>query len=616
MKLALYFASIVSLIAFLPSTVSATDVTVDVDAVVRYVESCRKANGAFGPQDQEYTDAAWNYPAVRTLQLLGREVARPEAIVEQGLGTPAGHAGLGHYQFFHHHATRAALGRPLAPQHAKVDVRHQGFKLNYYSSPFGTENDLLYKQASGKSVEAVDAATSTFYYCNLSSLHYLLAALKASGREPAERQPLVDYVTRRFGTGGVVDVRSGDVFPSSTEIHLAHTWHGVACLDLLGAPIPSADGLAAFIRACRVKNGGYRYSTRAGGGNEPDVYYTWAALKTLKRLGVEPEKPEETRAYLNSLQNADGGFGDRPGWRSRLYSTFYAVEALSLLDGDARRGIATKQVPEPAVEPIAEGAFRIYQAQFKMPVVTVDELGGLHRRGFNLLALKSDKFVVVEPLLAAIREKELPMDVVLCPEEYPHRHTHVGSVTLNHVGNFTLDARWTAEQRAAWQAADAAGTEYLTWLGYRDRVVRPVVELGGLAYPEQDYDLEYAYMGYGADRSGAGGYNAVLAGFNWPPYDFVRVFPWRERYVDRLTTVADVDAHGDLTKWSDQLDYTRTLYIAKGPSYVDFQEAAAAGRVVTVIVGAEGVPSRTTYYGPQAAVDYVRRHVNDWKWWK
>jgi len=185
---------------------------------------------------------------------------------------------------------------------------------------------------------------------------------------------------------------------------------------------------------------------------------------------------------------------------------------------------------------------------------------------------------------------------------------------LDHVGNFTLDPRWTATERTVWQAADKAGAERLPWIGYRDKVIRPLARLGSLAYPEQDFDLECACIGYGDDRSGKHGYNAVLAGFNWAPYDFVRVFPWRERYVDRLTPVADVDAHGDLVKWTSSLDYTRTLFIAKGPTYADFQEAAAAGRVVTVIAKAEGVPSGASYYGPAAAVDYVRKRSDQWRW--
>jgi hypothetical protein len=125
--------------------------------------------------------------------------------------------------------------------------------------------------------------------------------------------------------------------------------------------------------------------------------------------------------------------------------------------------------------------------------------------------------------------------------------------------------------------------------------------------------MELAYTAY--DPSDANAYNAVLVGFNWSPRDFVRVFPWRERSVDRVTPVADADAHGDLQKWSPQLDHTRHLFIARGPTYADFLEAAQAGRVVCVIAKPEGVAAGYSCYGPQAAVDYLRKRVDDWRWW-
>jgi hypothetical protein len=128
--------------------------------------------------------------------------------------------------------------------------------------------------------------------------------------------------------------------------------------------------------------------------------------------------------------------------------------------------------------------------------------------------------------------------------------------------------------------------------------------------------MELALSAYDAGVHTTHGYNAILAGFNWSPRDFVRVFPWRERYVDKLVPIADCDAHGDLAKWSPQLDHTRHLYISKGPSTKEFRKAAANGRVVCVILDAEGVDGRVTIYGRPTAVDFVRRRVDSWKWWK
>jgi hypothetical protein len=601
---------------FAPAPLLADDVKVDAEAVVRYVETCRKPNGAFGPIDQEYTDLAWNYPAVGALSLLGKDEPPESKVLRHGLDSPAGHGGGGHFQFFQHHALRMMLGRPLEPKHRQVRIVHQGFKIEYYASPYGTKADLLFKHGGRAALDPLDADCDVFYYHNLSSLYYLLAGLMVTNRTPAEPQPLVDYILRRqAANGGFTDDRTGNG-PGDFDAHVAATHQAVMALGILGRDAPNPERIAAFVHGCRDKTGGYRYNPRVSlPGNEADVYYTQAALGTLAALQTEPQQTDATLAWLNSLQNADGGFGDRPGWKSRLYSTYYAVLALACVD-DPLNAITAKTRTKTAEEPIAAGAFQIFQAQFKVPIVAPSDLAGLHRRGFNLLGIKSYDFADVERLLAAVREQKLPMDVVLCPEMYPHRLGQYGGALLNHVGNFTLDARWTAEQHEIWKQADAAGREGLPWVGYRDKVIKPIAKLGALAWPEQDFEMEYSLISYGNDRTGDKGYNAVLCGFNWPPRDFVRVFPWRERYTDRLTPIADVDAHGDLAKWSDQLDTTRTLFLAKNPTYADFQEAAAAGRVVTVIARPEGVESGASYYGPAAAVEYVRKRRAAWQWWK
>ena len=205
------------------------------------------------------------------------------------------------------------------------------------------------------------------------------------------------------------------------------------------------------------------------------------------------------------------------------------------------------------------------------------------------------------------------MDVVLCPEAYPHRARWQGGVILHHIANPTLDPGWNEAERSVWKSADLAGAKGLNWQDYQDQVLRPLQAQGALIYPEQDFEMEFAYRAYDAGLNNEGGYNAMLAGFNWEPSDFIRVFPWRERYTDKLPLIADVDAHGPLAEWSPQLDRTRNLFLAKGPKYSDFQDAAANGRVVCVITGRNG--AETAYYGSTAAVNYVKARIMEWKWW-
>jgi prenyltransferase beta subunit len=597
-----------SLLMFLSAAAAADEVVVDADSVQRYVEACRKENGAFGPMDQEYTDAAWNFPAVATLRLMGAEIARPDAILKHGTGSPGGHAGRGHWTFFHHHRLRALLGDPLRAKRKVVSIAfaEPPREVGYYASPFGTEADLYFKAGNRPYDDPLDVEAERLVYHDLTSLHHALSGLRDSGRRPAETETAVEFIRRHQAADG--GFASGSEHPSAG--HVLTTFFAVESLHWLGAPVPNREKAVAFLHSCRHASGGYRSHERG----ESDIAFTWAALGAFRLLDAAPQEPGKTVEWINSLQNADGGFGDRPGWRSRHYSTWFAVESLSHLGGPVRDRIAAKTLVRPEVKAIPAGEFGIFQAIFKVPVVAPADLEGLSKRGIHLLGLKSIDFTVAEPLSAEIRSKKLPMDVVLCPEMYPHRLLQFDGKTLNHVGNFTLDPRWGEPERAAWRTADALGASGAAdWPAYAAGVIGTVRKLGGLAYPEQDFEMEYAYGSY--DGGTGMGYDAVLAGFNWAPRDFVRVFPWRERDTARLIPVADVDAHGDLKKWSKHLDATRTLFFAKGPTFADFREAAAAGRVVTVIAEPEGVASGASYYGPPAAVAYARARRAEWQWW-
>lgn len=580
-------------------------------SVFEYIESCRKENGAFGPVDQDYTDAAWNYPAVSALQLLGKKIDSPDAIFKYGMGYPKGHVGYGHWQFFHQHKIRQLLGQPIRPKHIGIGVTHQGFDVRYYGSPFGVDDNTFFRSGgeSGQHARDVNATELGFY--NLSSLFYLLMGMQASGREPLNPAELADYVlVRQAPNGGFTDVRVEGSPPVDSETHVVHTYHSVAILRLLGVEPPNVKQCGEFIRACQSRKGGFYWNPDTSLiGNEQDVYYTWAALHALKLMGRDMGSVSECSNWLNSLHNLDGGFGDRPGWRSRLYSTYYAVDSLKLLGA----GIREPAGRESRTTMIPEGRYRIFQALFKTPEIEAEDLAALNDRGFNLLGLKSYDFDLVERLRMVIADQKLPMDVILSPEAYPHRTRLYGGLILHHICNLTLDPNWRGEQRSIWEKANVLGAEGLVWPDYLNRVMNPLQELGSIIYPEQDFEMELAYLSYDSREESGSGYNAMLAGFNWSPSDFIRVFPWRERYVDKLPVIADVDAHGDLLKWSSQLDFTRNLFLANGPTYADFQEAAAAGRVVCVIPGRDG--ETTAYYGPVEAVQTVIRHLEEWKWW-
>lgn len=546
------------------------------DAVVAYIESCRKTNGAFGPIDQDYTDVAWNYPAVAALHVLGREIENPDAIAAHGLGSPKGHVGHGHWRFFQQHQTLQLLDVQVKLKHNRVRVTHQGFEVRYYGSPFGTDGDTFFN-AGSKHLDPRDSVTEELGYYNLSSLHYLLAGLDASGREASNPDELIDYVLERQApSGGFVDVRVSGRKPLDSEVSISHTFFAVAILAHFGEPTPMSDGCIAFLQRELE--------------NSDDLYQIHAALSALELLRVKPDSNTAIAATIRRARNVDGGFGDRPDWPSRLYSTYWAVDSLRILGAE----IGPRPNPQPDAALIEDDNLQIFQALMKTPEVAPADLAGLQKRGLNLLGLKSTNAALVNELRRAIADQQLPMDVVLCPEMYPHRATRPGGLELHHIFNATVEDTSNLEQPS------------MPWPEYVDRVITPTVDRS-LVYPEQDFEMDIAFDIY------ENGYNAFLAGFNWAPSDFVRVFPWRERYVQQLPAIADADSHGDLEKWSEHLDYTRNLYLAEDPSYASFLDAAKRGRLVCVIAPRDG--KAVAYYGRRTAVEFVKARENVWRWW-
>ncbi|MFT5466197.1 MAG: prenyltransferase beta subunit [Verrucomicrobiales bacterium] len=556
--------------------------------VVAYLESCRKPNGAFGPIDQAYTDAAWNFPAVAALHALGREIKQPESILANGLGYPKGHVGHGHWRFFHQHQIRHLLAAPMKTKHSKIRVVHQGFEVRYYGSPFGTGGETFFNAGGEPHPDPRDVDAEELGFYNFSSLYYLLAGLGASGREASNRDELVDYIfAREAPDGGFVDVRVEGRKATNPELSLPSIFFAIAILDLLGEPIPNPRKCANYLRRELAKSN--------------DIYEIHIALRALEILGEEADSRSEIAKTIRLMRNADGGFGDRAGWRSRLYSTFWAVDSLRILKAE----IGPVPTDDQTMEPIEEDQFQIFQALMKTPAISPNEFAGLHERGLNLLGLKSENAALVTELRAAISDQQLPMDIVLCPEFYPHRAPRPGGLVLHHVLNATIDPGADFESRLA-RLNENGTAEMDLWNDYDKRVIWNCAS-SGLAYPEQDFEMDLAFDAY--DRS----YNAFLAGFNWAPSDFVRVFPWRERFVGRFAAIADADAHGDLEKWSEHLDFTRNLYLAEDSSYTSFLDAARNGRLVCVIAPRDG--EAAAFYGSEPAVEFVKARIDEWRWW-
>ncbi len=599
---------IICLATGISCNLSAQTVPVDADAAARYALSCQKPNGAFGPYDMNYTDVAWTYPAVYTLKLLDVPVPHADSCFKNGQQAWIEKApwknGPWYWSFFQKVDLYRLFGQP-GPNEPGVAV---GSPWKLYYKPRTSYLELR-KYPEGE-------------FFDLASLWQLVSSAQTLRSSIANPEMVRAFVTdRQAPGGGFVEGLDSLSQPTNEKAHLLATCEAVMTLTALNIPIPNKAKCITWLRACQTSSGGFRWSpSDSSPSNQPDLWYTWGAIRALQALGSEPANSAVCLDWLNKLQNSDGGFGDRPGWNSRLYSTYYAVHSAQILAGSARLGITKKQLREEIQTVIPEGKYRIFQAEHKSPPGDSSMVDAAAAMGFNLLAVKiTEKQIdttngmsqMVKQARAYAKRKGYPLEIVDFPENYSHRLQWPSGQRADHVSNMLIPPDLSARELSAYKAAYQAGKSGLPWKGFKEQVIEPMLELNTLFYPELDYTMTNAYQVYDEGLDGQTGYNAI-PGAHFGNSDWMRHFPYKERWIGQLPIVADADAHGNMGEWRKHLNEFRNLYIAEDYHYPNYIDAAKHGRLVCVIQYESG---EIRYYGAPAAVAYLKKHRSEWQWW-
>ena len=599
--------------ACLAQTAAATvERQVDAQATIAYLLGCQKPNGAFGPYGHAHSDLAWNYPAVHALVLLDEPIPRPRDCLVHGVWAafrePDAHRTNLHWDLYQKVQLQLLLHQTAGlPITVFPGQRDDGRRLE-----LGRRWTLKFEDRKG----AYYGPYGVGLFYDVSTLWYTISALKGLDGTFANPELAEEFiVARQSASGGFVDAYRVETPPDPAAAHLVITYHAVMALRSLGLDVPQRDACVEFIQACQTPDGGFRWNpARPAHSNQADVWYTWAAMCALNALDARPRDQEKCVAWLNRLQNPDGGFGDRPGWDSRIYSTYYAVHALKILTGDARKGIAVKSVSR-TVDEIPDGKYQIFQAHLKSAAdlagSQADMVDEVRKMGLHLIGAKTEDVTAAR---AHAEEKGYPLEVLANPENYSHKLRWLGGDPADHVSNWLIPPRMTADQREQWAQANAAGKAGLPWDEFKTQVIGPALKLGTVFYPELDFSMTNAYMVYDDGLDGQPGYNAFLAALGWPAWDWVRQTPYRERWVGKLPALADGDAHGDLAKWRSRPEKQRVLYLAPSHELAHFLDACRNGRTVCVIRDPRESQG-AVLYGARPAVQYVQRHRVEWQWW-
>jgi prenyltransferase beta subunit len=389
--------------------------------------------------------------------------------------------------------------------------------------------------------------------------------------------------------------------------HVMNTLWALQARKALGHSVNEEKALVAWLRACQRSDGGFTWQPTPEFGGVDDVAYTRAAVKALALLGAEPANRAGCIAQVLSLANADGGFGDRPGWASNATATYYALDALATLGAlDGLAAVRRRTRPTP---PAVPAGLRVWSLQLQShgqgsPAEAVDLARSLQIHLWGAKNAKPEWLARARELAAAQR---VPVRFFVANEEYG-TWVHVpGLGTYSHTSDLFAPGDTDIGPSLA-----TAGP--VTWPEFRVRRLAGLERGRGRLFWQfgENEELVRLFLDDSVER---GGY-AAISTYHFGNPDFMNTEPFLNRWRGRIPFVSIQDAHGPEPWWfADQTTGFRTLFLATEPTWDGWLEALRRNWVVAVRRDVWTKGATWMHAGSDEVRDYVRAREEEWRWW-
>lgn len=389
--------------------------------------------------------------------------------------------------------------------------------------------------------------------------------------------------------------------------HIVNSWWGLEALAALGRGREKATETIAWLRSCQRPSGGFTHQPRPDIGNVENVTSTWAALKALHQLQGAPADRAGCLDFLFSLRNADGGFGDRPGWPSNPLATYEALEGLAALD--ALEATSPRVAPKGQIASALPEGLKVFSIQIEAhgkgsPREAVDLADALK---IHLWCAKNAQPEWIARAQALANAHKVPVTFAVANEEYGTWLTVPGMGTYSHTSDVMAPA--------GREIGDSlAGQKPVTWAEFRERRLVPLEQGQGRLIWQfgENEELTRLLLDESLERKGF----AAISTFHFGNPDFTNSEPFLCRYRLKRPFIALQDAHGNEPWWfADMTTGFRTLFLAEEPTWDGWLKALEMQWVVAVRHDAVSGEETWMHGGTPEVRTFIEQHSQDWQWW-
>ena len=552
-------------------------------SVFAYLESLARPDGGYGWEDQEQSHLTPTYAVIGCYHLLNRKLPNAEKLA----------------QFIKTHHPE---------QLKKLEQEHRVFDFQQVQSLIWLGAD------AGEFIPKIKARTKPLDYMKAYEKHGYPVFESEVGIFPSRallKLPLDDlnehYVpyleARRRDNGSFNNTPSAD----GGDGNILNTLWGLEALRVLGREREKRNETVRWLRESQLPGGAFTYQPQPEFGGVDDVAYTRAGLVALKILGAEPRQKEKCLAYLQSLANADGGFGDRPGWQSNPLATYYALDALNAL-GALETLEKMPRRPSRSRAALPEN-LRVWSIQIEAhgmgsPQEAVGLAGALN---IHLWGAKNSKPQWIAQAQKLANAQNVPVQFFVSNEEYGTWVDVAGLGTYSHTSDIMAPAHRPI-------GAPLANKGAVSWAAFREQRLAPLRKAGGHLVWQFGENEELTRL-YLDDSLTRGGY-AAISTFHFSNPDFTNSEPFLQRWRGQIPFVALQDAHGSEPWWfADMTTGFRTLFLATEPTWEGWLQALKQNWVVAVRHDAVS-NYKTWMHGPSREVlEFVKAREAQWRWW-